>query len=144
MKARNTSQISTSADETFNLGLELAKELDQGCCLLLTGTLGAGKTQFIKGFASYFHILPSDVQSPTYSLHHVYEGTSKIHHFDLYRLSGTKEFLERGFFDILQQNEYYLIEWPSKIDQSLFTGMRIIDIHIKILDENTREIKIFT
>ena len=42
---------SKSSQQTFNLGTNLGKELDQGICIALKGELGAGKTTFVQGFA---------------------------------------------------------------------------------------------
>lgn len=142
MRVFNTAKISNSPQETFNLGLSLAKELNPNCCLLISGALGAGKTQFIKGICSYFGIEQNAVQSPTYSLHHRYEGTENINHFDCYRLNDSQEFLDRGFLDILDETSPILIEWPSKIDSKLFSTKNKINITIDILSDQTRKIEI--
>jgi tRNA threonylcarbamoyladenosine biosynthesis protein TsaE len=136
---KNTS----SSDETFQLGQQIAKDFKPGIVVLINGTLGAGKTQIIKGICSHFGIDPKDVQSPTFALHHTYNSKDlAIHHFDLYRLKNTEDFFDRGFFDILELNDYTLIEWPSKVSRSIFDNFLKIEINIKIIDEHTREIEI--
>lgn len=137
-----TSKKTYSADETFAEGYALAKELPANCCLLLNGSLGAGKTQFIKGLCAFFGIDPHEVQSPTYSLHHEYEGMQSVHHFDLYRLKSTDEFLSRGFLDIIESENPIFIEWPSKIDSTIFANKTCISIDFEICEADQREIKI--
>lgn len=136
------SKFTYSAKETFDQGVALAKDLPSNCCVLLSGPLGAGKTQFIKGLCAFFNINPLEVQSPTYALHHEYEGNLSIHHFDLYRLKNTEEFLSRGFLDILNSENPIFIEWPSKIDAQIFAHKMTIHVDFKLLDENQREITI--
>lgn len=138
-----TSKKTYSAEETFAEGFTLAKDLPINCCILLNGTLGAGKTQFIKGLCSFFGIDPNEVQSPTYSLHHEYEGTTLIHHFDLYRINSTDEFLSRGFMDIIETENPIFIEWPSKIDSAVFVNKTCIRIDFEVCDADQREIKIY-
>lgn len=137
------SKATSSAEETFNLGYDLAKTLPSNCCVLLNGPLGAGKTQFIKGLCSYFGINPLEVQSPTYSLHHEYTNTSSIHHFDLYRLQNTQEFIARGFLDILESDNPICIEWPSKVDKQIFSNKDCIYVDLIILEDDQREVKIY-
>jgi tRNA threonylcarbamoyladenosine biosynthesis protein TsaE len=132
-----------SAQETFNLGCDLAKNLPNNCCVLLSGPLGAGKTQFIKGLCSFFKIDPLEVQSPTYSLHHEYIGNITIHHFDLYRLNDTGEFISRGFLDILDSENPICIEWPSKIDRHVFANKNCIHVDFTTIDMDQREITIY-
>jgi len=132
-----------SSDETFQLGHQIAADLKPGTVVLIDGNLGAGKTQLIKGICSYFGIDPKNVQSPTFALHHTYNFKDiAIQHFDLYRLRNTEEFFDRGFFDILELNDYTLIEWPSRVNQAIFDNFLKIEIAIKIIDEHTREIEI--
>ncbi len=138
----NLTKITENAEQTYLLGQELARYLPKNTCVLFSGSLGAGKTQFIKGLASFYGIQSQDVQSPTYALHHSYYGSCAVHHFDLYRISGSEEFLSRGFYDIIQTSDPIFIEWPTKIDSFLFSNKKLITVDIKILDETKREIKI--
>jgi tRNA threonylcarbamoyladenosine biosynthesis protein TsaE len=132
---------SSSSEETFEIGQLLAKDFIKGQVLLFEGVLGAGKTQLIKGICHHFGLDSSQVQSPTYSLHHNYPTPKLlIDHFDLYRLKDSKEFLERGFYDTLQASDLCLVEWPSKIDQAIFNNFCTIKISLKITGESSREI----
>lgn len=106
---------STSVDETLRAGFEFGKQLKPGDIVCLDGELGAGKTHFVKGVASYFGIKPEKVSSPTYTLIHEYFGELPIYHFDCYRLKSEQEALEIGTEEYFYGEGVCLIEWPQKI-----------------------------
>ena len=138
----NQVKLTSSPSETFNLGLVLAEKLRPNTCILLSGLLGAGKTQLIKGFCQFFGFNPDLVQSPTYSLHHTYQASCALHHLDLYRLKDTQDFIDRGFIDILETKEPIFIEWPTQVDSSLFKAKDCLVIDIEILTNNQRKFQI--
>ncbi|MDR9419806.1 tRNA (adenosine(37)-N6)-threonylcarbamoyltransferase complex ATPase subunit type 1 TsaE [Gracilimonas sp.] len=115
MSAKKTI-ISKSVDETIQAGKELGKQLQPGDVVRLDGDLGAGKTHFVKGVASYFGIQPEKVSSPTYTLIHEYSGTLPVYHFDCYRLEHEQEALEIGAEEYFYGEGVCLIEWPEKIE----------------------------
>lgn len=111
----------TSAEETFSLGMELAKQLGKTEILCFEGPLGSGKTTFIKGIIhSLTNIDPLEILSPTFTYMISYEGSFPICHFDLYRLTSLQEFEDLGFYDYLDRNHLCLVEWPSRLP-SLFS-----------------------
>ena len=67
--------VSTTTEQTIALGQILGKLLQAGDVLVLTGDLGAGKTQLTKGIAAGMGVT-DDVTSPTFTIEMVYEGTS--------------------------------------------------------------------
>ena len=69
--------VSTTTEQTIALGQILGKLLQAGDVLVLTGDLGAGKTQLTKGIAAGMGV-KDDVTSPTFTIEMVYEGTAKI------------------------------------------------------------------
>ena len=71
--------------ETRALAGRLAAVARPGDLLCLIGDLGAGKTQFAKGFAVGLGITDI-VSSPTFVLMTEYEGRLPLFHLDLYRL----------------------------------------------------------
>ena len=78
--------ISNSAEETIAAGRSYARNARQGDVFALTGDLGAGKTQFVKGFVAGLGS-SAEVTSPTFVLVHEYEGGRlPVYHFDFYRL----------------------------------------------------------
>ena len=78
--------VSHSTEETIELGERLGAALEEGDVLVLTGDLGAGKTQLTKGIAAAMGVT-ADVTSPTFPIQMVYPGSQMdLNHFDLYRL----------------------------------------------------------
>lgn len=107
-------------EQTMGWGVELAKRLAPGDVVCLEGDLGAGKTHFTKGLASYFGVKPEHVSSPTYALVQEYAGdTITIFHIDAYRLSSTEEALAIGLDEILDGDGICVVEWPERISELL-------------------------
>lgn len=140
--------ISRSVEETQNIALDLAKRLtDEGngpLVFALTGELGAGKTAFVQGFAKGLGIEES-IKSPTFILMHPYDlNISKykiMYHIDAYRINSHKELIPLGIKEILNDKKnIVLIEWAERVEKILPDD--VIKIHIKHIDENTREITI--
>ncbi len=129
---------SHSVDDTIRLGNDFARSLNRGDIVLLEGDLGAGKTHFVKGVASYFGIDKSKVSSPTFTLIHEYEGDFPVFHFDCYRFKSEQEAVEIGIEEYLYGDGVSLIEWPSKIKSLL--PKEVIKIQIKHSGEKERQI----
>lgn len=96
--------VTKSAEETEAAAERLAKCLVPGDVLLLEGSLGSGKTTFVRGLARGLGVV-GHVASPTFQLVRVYEGGVPLAHADLYRLEdpaaalpdlGLEELLDRG------------------------------------------------
>ncbi|MEQ8525263.1 tRNA (adenosine(37)-N6)-threonylcarbamoyltransferase complex ATPase subunit type 1 TsaE [Gracilimonas sp.] len=107
---------SSSVEETIRIGFEFGKQLKSGDVVCLDGDLGAGKTHFVKGVASFFGIEPEKVSSPTYTLIHEYSGDLSVYHFDCYRLKHEQEALEIGAEEYFYGDGVCLVEWPKKIE----------------------------
>ena len=92
---------SASAEQTQAFGELLGAALEAGDVLVLTGDLGAGKTQLTKGIARALGIT-DEVTSPTFALEAVHEGGRiPLYHFDLYRLHDSEELGDAGVWDVL-------------------------------------------
>ena len=80
--------ISRAPEETFDAGRRQGERLEGGEVLLLSGTLGAGKTVFTKGLAAGLGLDPAEVSSPSFTLVNRHgEGRLVLYHLDLYRLA---------------------------------------------------------
>lgn len=103
-----------SVDETWKVARELAAELKPGDVVCLEGDLGAGKTTFTQGFASYLGAKRA-VTSPTFCLV-VEHPTSKflLVHMDLYRLHDPDDVLTIGWEDYLARGAVLFVEWPDR------------------------------
>ena len=131
--------LSHSEDETQKIGYEVAEKIKKGDVISLTGSLGAGKTVFSKGFAKQLGIEEAIV-SPTFTLVQEYDGREKMYHLDLYRLSGEDEFESMGGEDFLYSDGVTLIEWSEKIESMLPDDT--IYVRITINEDLTRTIEI--
>ena len=120
-----------SPEETFALGIELAKSLRGGDVVVLTGSLGAGKTALVRGIASGMRV-KSHVSSPTFTLLHLHEageeGALPLHHFDLYRLEGADDFLACGLDEYIGGDSVSVIEWGDRVRDALPGQVMEIDV----------------
>lgn len=86
--------------------------------LLFYGKMGVGKTTLIKEIAKILGVT-DETSSPTFSLVNEYQGTtSKVFHFDFYRIESEEEVYEIGIEDYFYQGAWCLVEWPEKIPNS--------------------------
>ncbi len=121
--------ISKSAEETEKIGFDFAASLKTGDIISLSGSLGAGKTVFVKGVAKALAIKESIV-SPTFTIVQEYDGRLKIYHLDLYRISGEDEFEAMGGEEFLYPDGVTFIEWSEKISTMLPEYTIYIQINI--------------
>jgi tRNA threonylcarbamoyladenosine biosynthesis protein TsaE len=102
-------------EETFALGLALGAALRPRDFVGLDGPLGAGKTLFARGVAEGVGVPPDDVTSPSYSIVQSYQGRLLLHHADLYRLTGEDDLYATGYFELLESEGAWLVEWVSQV-----------------------------
>src|SRR5476651_2721992 len=108
--------ISQSPAETEALGEKLGRAAERGFVIALSGDLGAGKTQFVKGIARGLGI-SARVHSPTFTLVNEYGGGRlKLFHLDLYRLETREQILSAGIRDFLAPDGVAVIEWAERIE----------------------------
>jgi len=110
--------ITTSPDETRRLAARLAGVARPGDLLALHGDLGAGKTEFAKGFASGLGVTAT-VSSPSFILMAEYAGRLPLFHLDLYRLVSADDALAGGLLDERQAGGVTLVEWPERFGRAL-------------------------
>lgn len=128
---------SDSPDQTMRIAKEFSKKVKEGDVICLRGDLGAGKTQFVRGFVQGFGFTGNEVSSPTFTVINEYRGESSIYHFDCYRLEHYSEAVEIGAEEYLYGNGITIIEWPDKISEILPNDS--VNITINVLSENKRE-----
>lgn len=123
---------STSAGETQALGERLGALLEPGDVLVLTGDLGAGKTQLTKGIARSMGVV-DEVTSPTFALEAVHEGAEiPLYHFDLYRLQSADELGDAGLWDALGGDGPCVIEWGEQFVDEI--GDERLDVYVTRLE----------
>jgi tRNA threonylcarbamoyladenosine biosynthesis protein TsaE len=151
-----SSRILSSEQDTEAFALQLAKQiqkiyqvksidLSKALHFSLVGDLGVGKTTLTR------HILRSlghtgKVKSPTYGLCEPYQLNINIknnlsfHHFDLYRMSYAKEWMDAGFRDVFSEPGICVVEWPEKAEGTLPKADWIISLSTN--DDETRTLMI--
>lgn len=103
-----------SEAEMMTLGARLARGLQGGQVITLSGDLGAGKTTLVRGMLRGLGF-EGRVKSPSYGLVESYELAGlEIHHLDLYRLGQPEELDFIGLEDLLGANSVLVVEWPER------------------------------
>ena len=135
--------ISHSPTQTLRIGQRLGEYLQAGDLILLSGDLGVGKTQLVKGIVQGLGS-PDLVTSPSFVLVNQYTpdprwSRMQIHHADLYRLADPSEILNIGLDELWNQQDICLIEWAER------AGAHLPDTHLSIamryLDETKRVLR---
>lgn len=119
-----------SQAELANLAKKILEIKPKVKFVLLSGDLGAGKTTFVKYLATELGI-SQNITSPTFNYMKNYDG---LIHIDAYNLSGDLDEFEDFFEDNI-----IAIEWFENLSVNFENALII---NIKIIDQNTREIKI--
>jgi len=115
--------ISNSEEETQEAGARFARSLNQGGVVALEGTLGTGKTIFVKGMAVGLGVVDT-VQSPTFVLMNIYDihhpHITTLVHVDCYRFDKPEDALAIGLQDYTEDKRtLVVIEWAEKIQELL-------------------------
>lgn len=103
-------------DQTEALARHITPLLQAGDVLLLSGSIGAGKSTFARAVIRAATGNPSeDVPSPTFTLVQSYETPQgEIWHSDLYRLGHPDEVFELGLYEAFE-TAICLVEWPDRL-----------------------------
>jgi tRNA threonylcarbamoyladenosine biosynthesis protein TsaE len=112
------SLTTTDPDATRRFAAALAAAARPGDLICLWGELGAGKTQFAKGFGAGLGVSDT-IGSPTFILMAEYEGRLPLFHVDLYRLDDGADALAGGVVDDRQAAGVTLVEWPDRMGELL-------------------------
>jgi tRNA threonylcarbamoyladenosine biosynthesis protein TsaE len=128
-----------SAEETRALAQALAVVARPGDRIALIGPLGAGKTQFAKGFAAGLGVTEV-VNSPSFTLMAEYAGRLPLFHQDLYRLSGAEEAIAGGLVDERQSDGVTLSEWAERLPSEIDPGRLMVNI--EVLERDDRRIRL--
>ena len=104
------------------------------------GKMGVGKTTLIKALSLQLGVTEI-VSSPTFSIVNEYQAdeSTKIYHFDFYRIEDEREAYDMGYEEYFFSNAYCFIEWPEKIPNLIEEDM----VQIKMsVEGNKRRIEV--
>ncbi|WP_234569484.1 tRNA (adenosine(37)-N6)-threonylcarbamoyltransferase complex ATPase subunit type 1 TsaE [Rhodohalobacter sp. 614A] len=130
--------LSSTPEETIQIAKEYAKTVNPGDVICLEGNLGAGKTQFVRGFVQGLGLAGDVVSSPTFTIINEYDGELPVYHFDCYRLEHVEEAVEIGSEEYLYGDGVCLIEWPDRISELLPPSSK--HVTFSIIGKTEREI----
>jgi tRNA threonylcarbamoyladenosine biosynthesis protein TsaE len=119
------------------LGRALGRDLRTGDVVLLTGTLGAGKTAFTRGLAEGLGCDPDEISSPTFAIVQVYAGRIPLQHVDLYRLAPSE--VSELELEELGEGCAMAVEWPERWGSAPTSAWSVT---LEVIDEATRRISI--
>jgi tRNA threonylcarbamoyladenosine biosynthesis protein TsaE len=128
---------SPDPETTRALGATLAVAARPGDLVCLWGELGAGKTQFAKGFGAGLGVT-AVINSPSFVLMAEYAGRLPLFHIDLYRLATAEEAMAGGLIDERQATGVTLVEWPDRLGSAL--PRERLDIRIEGTGDEPRTI----
>ncbi|MCR8969755.1 tRNA (adenosine(37)-N6)-threonylcarbamoyltransferase complex ATPase subunit type 1 TsaE [Facklamia sp. 7083-14-GEN3] len=127
--------------DTQNLAKILARVIQPGSLILLSGPLGSGKTAFTQAFGRQLGI-DRAIKSPTYTIAKEYELNQladRMVHIDAYRLEeGGADTVDFDLF--FDQQTISLVEWPQYIMDYL--PKNYIKIAFELVEQNQRQIEI--
>jgi tRNA threonylcarbamoyladenosine biosynthesis protein TsaE len=125
-----------SEADTADFGAALARALEKGEAICLTGELGAGKSALARALIRTLSPAEGDVPSPTFTLVQFYQGPDfPVAHFDLYRLESPEEAFEIGLDEALKDGAA-VIEWAERLGHHLPHDR--LDVEIEVDGESRR------
>jgi len=124
---------------THAAGIALARCLEPGDVVLLTGELGAGKTALTKGVAEGLGVA-GPVTSPTFNILLVYPGRLTLNHIDLYRLERSEELVDIDYWGTLEADGVSVVEWGDRFPDAMPAHYALA--RIGMLDDTRRSIEV--
>ena len=130
--------VTASPEETEALAADLARSLEAGDVVAVSGELGAGKTTFVRGAARALGVT-GPVSSPTFTIGHRYEAATPVAHLDLYRIAGLDP-EEWGDLEPYFDGTVAFVEWPEHGGDWL-PEARVV-VTLRHVDESHRSVSI--
>ena len=141
---------------------EFVKEIGEHRVFAFYGSMGAGKTTFIKAICEELGV-QDVITSPTFAIVNEYEveenscvpsvasdqrssaslftlHSSLIYHFDFYRIKKLEEGYDMGYEDYFYSGALCFIEWPELIEELLPEDA--VRVHIEQQPDGTRCVKL--
>ena len=136
---KTVSVITENEQQTKKVSASLTKAISAPAIFAITGQLGAGKTQFVKGLGEGLNLNSAQICSASFVVIAEYGQSPTLIHIDAYRLRHPQELIEIGWDEIIERNDVIVaIEWAQKISSIL--PDRRIDVNIEIIEGEKRKI----
>ncbi len=135
-----TTELET-AEDTRSFGEHLARLLDRGDLVILTGDLGAGKTTLTQGIGDGLGVR-GPITSPTFVIARVHPSLGDgpvLVHVDAYRLGGAAE-LDDLDLDTEIDEAVTVVEWGEGLAESLSVDR--LEIRIERTDADRRTVTV--
>lgn len=132
---------SSSPAQTSAIAKAISTHVSNGDTLLLSGSVGAGKSHFARALITNLMQrtgMVEDIPSPTFTLVQTYDlETVEIWHADLYRLGHMDELYELGLEEAFDTS-LCVVEWAERLGD--FLPRHALTIHLKILHGDERQL----
>jgi tRNA threonylcarbamoyladenosine biosynthesis protein TsaE len=136
----NRSTITTESEAaTQAVGRALAGVVRAGDVIVLSGDLGAGKTQLTKGLGVGLGVA-EPVTSPTFNILLVHEGRIPLYHFDLYRLEVAEQLDDLDYWGTLEADGVSVVEWGDRFAEAI--PEQCIIVRILITGDDSRALEV--
>lgn len=131
--------LTDSERATREVGRALGTLVRAADVVLLSGDLGAGKTQLTKGLAVGLGV-SEPVTSPTFNILLVHEGRIPLYHFDLYRLDRAAQLEDLDYWATLEGDGVSVVEWGDRFGEA--TPLDGLGVTIRITGDDARRIEV--
>jgi len=134
MKIESLADISAVAKEFIS-------QMGDHKVFLFYGSMGAGKTTFIKAICEELGV-EDVINSPTFAIINEYNTNEgeQIFHFDFYRINKMEEAYDFGYEDYFYSGNLCFIEWPEKIKELIPPDA--VEVYIVENEKGEREISL--
>ena len=127
-----------TAEDTIAAGEAFAEVLSSSDIVLLSGTLGAGKTTFVKGVAKGLGV-SERMTSPTFTMVREHRcsnalGIETLHHCDVYRVESLDEVLDLALGELVEDCAVALVEWGELAASVFGRDVMTIDFSVEVDD----------
>lgn len=127
-----------TAEDTIAAGEAFAEVLSSSDIVLLSGTLGAGKTTFVKGVAKGLGV-SERITSPTFTMVREHQcsnalGIETLHHCDVYRVESLDEVLDLALGELVEDSAVALVEWGELAASVFGRDVMTIDFSVEVDD----------